>query len=113
MAEVEAPTKADAIALLARRLRQRYGRQLQKLFVLKDDPYEPAGEDFAIHLVAVFEDESYDHDQAIKEAVRLGNSVDADMGYAFASTIYPISTSDFDEGRRWPARTARRKGVAL
>ncbi len=113
MAEVEVPIKADAIALLARRLRAHYGDRLQKLFLLKDDPYEPAGEDFAIYLVAVLADHAYDSFETVGEVARIGNRVDAEMDYTVASAVYPLSVSDFEEGDRWPARAARKEGVIL
>ncbi len=113
MAEVEIPTKADAIALLARRLRQHYGDRLRQLFLLKDDPYEPSGEDFAIYLVAVLADDAYDRFETIGEVARIGNQVDAEMDYTVASAIYPLSVSDFEDADRWTARAAREEGVVL
>ena len=113
MAEVEVPTKADAIALLARRLRGHYGDRLQKLFLLKDDPYEPSGEDFAIFLVAVLADDVYNPFETVGEVVHIGNEVDAEIDYTVASAIYPLSVSEFEAGDRWPARAAREDGVVL
>lgn len=113
MAEVEAPTKADAIALLARRLRRHYGPRLKQLFLLKDDPYEPSGEDFGITLVAVFGDEGYDHWAVVDTVIRLAGQVDGELDYAFASTVYPVSRTDLEENQRWPARAVHDEGVAV
>lgn len=113
MAEVEIPTKADAIALLARRLRQRYGNQLRQLFLLKEDPYEPLGEDVGIDVVAVFADDTYDFFETVEEVVRIGNQVDAEMDYQFASTVHTASHSEFESGRKMSARAAKEDGISL
>ncbi len=112
MAEVSVPTKADAIALLARRLRERYGDRLRQLFLLKDDPYEPT-EDFGIDLVAVFADDSYDYFETVREVVHLAERVNAEVDYAFASAVHSVSLSAYEQGHSRAARIAKEEGVSL
>ncbi len=112
MAEVEVPTKADAIALLARRLRAHYGDRLQKLFLLKDDPYEPT-EDFGIDLVAVFADDSYDFSDVVDEVVDITEAVNAEVDYVFFASVHPVSVSDFERGAKRSARAAGEEGISL
>ena len=59
MLQTDPLTRSRSLDMLADRLRDAFGEALQALYVLPDNPYEPAGDDEWLVLAAVLGDSYY------------------------------------------------------
>lgn len=98
--------------MLANRVRDRFEDSLHALYVLPDNPYEPAGDDEWIVLVAVLNDD-YDQHDASRLASQAGCAFEEEVDWSYITTIFTVAKTAFDENRSGVVRAARREGVRL
>lgn len=105
-------TRSRAIDMLANRVRNRFEGPLRALYVLTDNPYEPAGDDEWIVLVAVLDDKYYDQHDVSALASRAGCAFEEEVDWSYIATIFTASKTAFDDNRSGVVR-AGREGVRL
>ncbi len=105
-------TRADALALLANRLRRHYGERLLGVYAIKDDPHEPSGHLDALFLVAVLREPFALFDE-IAATSALTDQLNRELSGSLVTTVFPVSSSDFLQGDMGPATIAAREGVRL
>jgi hypothetical protein len=99
--------------MLADRLRDQFGEALQSLYVLPDNPYEPAGDDEWIVLAAVLEDAYYNKHDSLTQAAQIGCAFEKEVDWRYVTTVFTLSDTDVEEGRTEVARIAKSGGVRL
>lgn len=99
--------------MLADRLRGAFGEALQALYVLPDNPYEPAGDDEWIVLAAVLDDTHLSQGDASQQATRIGCDFEEEVDWRYVVTIFTMSGAEFDQSETEVARTLRSGGVRL
>lgn len=106
-------TRSRAIDMLANQVRNRFEGALRALYVLPDNPYEPAGDDEWIVLVAVLDDEYHDQHDVSALASRARCAFEEDADWSYIATVFTASKTAFDDNRSGVVRAARREGVRL
>jgi hypothetical protein len=99
--------------MLADRLRDAFGEALQALYVLPDNPYEPAGDDEWLVLAAVLGDSYYGRNDTYQQASEIGCAFEEEIEWRYVSTIFTLSVTEFEEGATEVARMAKNGGVRL
>lgn len=99
--------------MIADRLRDQFGEALQALYVLPDNPYEPAGDDEWIVLAAVLDDTYPSQNDASQQATRIGCAFEEEVDWRYVVTVFTMSGAEFDRNETEVARTARSGGVHL
>jgi hypothetical protein len=107
-------TRSRAIDRLADRLRSHFQERLHALFVLPDNPYEPAGDDEWIILVAILESSDSDDIASFsEEASQVGSAFEQEVEWTYISTIFTVPKAAYDRGEPGLVQTVRREGVRL
>jgi hypothetical protein len=106
-------TRSRALDVLANRLRDQFGDALQALYVLPDNPYEPAGDDEWIVLAAVLDDSYNEQKDASQQASEVGCTFEKEVDWRYVSTVFTLSMAAFEEGATAVARLAKNGGVRL
>lgn len=106
-------TRSRALDLIADRLRDAFGEALQALYVLPDNPYEPAGDDEWIVLAAVLDDSYHEQKGASQQAARIGCSFEKEVDWRYVVTVFTMSATEREKGATEVARVARSGGVRL
>lgn len=71
-------TRSRALDTIADRLRDQFGGALQALYVLPDNPDEPAGDDEWVVLAAVLGDSYYGKNDTSQQASEIGCALEGD-----------------------------------
>ena len=104
--DLKTPTRADTLALIARHLREHFGDELRRLFVLPVDPYEPETMGFDYTLVAVT---ARDVREKVHEVVtEMTPNLLPEVAF-----VYPMTVHEFKDATTDVARAAREAGVEL
>jgi hypothetical protein len=107
-------TRSRALDILADRLRDQFGDALQALYVLPDNPYEPAGDDEWIVLAAVLDDPYHEKNDASQQASEVGGGAfEKEVDWRYVSTVFTLSATAFEKGATAVARMAKDGGVRL
>jgi hypothetical protein len=99
--------------MLADRLRDAFGEALQALYVLPDNPYEPAGDDEWLVLAAVLGDSYYRKNDPSQQASAVGCAFEKEIEWRYVSTIFTLSATEFEGEATEVARRAKNGGVRL
>lgn len=99
--------------MLADRLRDAFGEALQALYVLPDNPYEPAGDDEWLVLAAVLGDSYYRKNDTSQQASEVGCAFEKEIEWRYVSTIFTLSATEFEGEATEVARMAKNGGVRL
>ena len=113
MLQTDPLTRSRALDMIAERLRDHFGEALQALYVLPDNPYEPAGDDEWIVLAAVLNDTHPSQSDASEQATRIGCAFEEEVDWRYVVTVFTMSDVEFDRSETEIARTARSKGGRL
>ena len=113
MLQTEPLTRSRALDMIAGRLRDHFGDALQILYVLPDNPYEPAGDDAWIILAAVFKDAFHERNDASQEASAVGSTFEKEVDWRYVVTVFPLSVTEFETRETEVACVARNGGVRL
>jgi len=113
MLQADPLTRSRALDMLADRLRGAFGEALQALYVLPDNPYEPAGDDEWIVLAAVLDDSNDERKNVSEQASEIGSAFEEEVEWRYVTTIFTLSGTEFEEGATEVARTAKNGGVRL
>ncbi len=113
MPDVQTPTRADVLMLLTRRARTRYGEALVHLLALREDPYEPQSEPYALYAVAVLRDDDYNMQDADRAATEVSEAVNFELGYAYVTTLYVASEGEYEQRSTGTAVAAQEEGMHL
>jgi hypothetical protein len=113
MLQTDPLTRSRALDMLADRLRDQFGDALQALYVLPDNPYEPAGDDEWIVLAAVLDDSYHEQKDASRKASEVGGRFEKEVDWEYVSTVFTLSATEFEEGATEVARMAKNGGVRL
>lgn len=111
MLKTDPLTRSRALDLIAGRLREEFGEALQALYVLPDNPYEPAGDDEWIVLAAVLAD-SY-HGDASRQASKIGCAFEEEVDWEYVVTVFTMSATELEDRDTEAARIAQSGGVRL
>jgi hypothetical protein len=93
--------------MLADRLRDQFGDALQALYVLPDNPYEPAGDDEWIVLAAVLDDSYHEQKDASRKASEVGGRFEKEVDWRYVVTVFTLSTAEMEEQETAVARLAQ------
>jgi len=113
MLKTDPLTRSRALDLIADRLRDQFGEALQALYVLSDNPYEPAGDDEWVVLAAVLDDSYHEKNDASQKASEIGCAFEKKVDWRYVTTIFTLSGTEFEEGASEVARMAKNGGVRL
>jgi hypothetical protein len=106
-------TRSRALDLIADRLRDQSGDALQALYVLPDNPYEPAGDNEWIVLAAVLDNSYHEQKDASQQASEVGCAFEKEVDWRYVSTVFTLSATAFEKGATAVARMAKEGGVRL
>jgi len=113
MLQTDPLTRSRALDMIAERLRDHCGEALQALYVLPDNPYEPAGDDEWIVLAAVLDDSNHERKDVSEQASEIGSAFEEEVEWRYVTTIFTLSVPEFEGGTSEVARTAKNGGVRL
>lgn len=113
MLQTDPLTRSRALDMIAERLRDHFGEALQALYVLPDNPYEPAGDDEWIVLAAVLDDSNHERKDVSEQASEIGSAFEEEVEWRYVTTIFTLSVPEFEGGTSEVARTAKNGGVRL
>lgn len=111
--QTEPLTRSRALDQVADRLRDTFGEALQALYVLPDNPYEPAGDDEWIVLAAVLDDAVHDEQETSRQASDVGCAFEREVDWCYVVTVFTMSATEIETGNTEIARIARSGGVRL
>jgi hypothetical protein len=112
MLQTDPLTRSRALDMVADRLRDHFAEALQALYVLPDNPYEPAGDEEWIVLAAVLDD-TCSQSEASQQATRIGCAFEEEVDWRYVVTVFTMSAVEFDRSETEVARIARSGGVRL
>ena len=113
MLKTDPLTRSRALDLLAGRLRDQFEDRLRALYVLPDNPYEPAGDDEWIILAAVLDEEFCEENDASRLASEVGSGFEHDIDWQYVVTVFTLPDIEMKESKTEIARLAQSGGVRL
>jgi hypothetical protein len=113
MLKTDQLTRSRALDMIANRLRDQFGDALQALYVLPDNPYEPAGDDEWIVLAAVLDNSYHEQKDASQQASEIGCEFEKEVDWQYVSTVFTLSATEFEESATAVARMAKNGSVRL
>lgn len=113
MLQTDPLTRSRALDMIADRLRDHFEEALQALYVLPDNPYEPAGDEEWIVLAAVLDDPYSSQNDASRQATRIGCAFEEEVNWRYVVTVFTMSVAEFNQSETEIARMARSGGVRL
>jgi hypothetical protein len=113
MLQTDPLTRSRALDMIADRLRDQFGDALKALYVLPDNPYEPAGDDEWIVLAAVLDDSYQELNDASRQASQVGCAFEKEVDWQYVVTVFTMSATELENGAIEAARVAQSGGVRL
>ena len=113
MLQTDPLTRSRALDMIAERLRDHFGETLRVLYVLPDNPYEPAGDDEWIVLAAVLDDTAHDEQESSRWASEIGNAFEREVDWRYVVTVFTMPAAELEQSETEVARVARSGGVRL
>jgi hypothetical protein len=99
--------------MIADRLRDQFGDALKALYVLPDNPYEPAGDDEWLVLAAVLDEPNLSQEDVSRQASEVGCAFEKEIDWRYVVTVFTMSTTELEKGDTEVARVAQNGGVRL
>lgn len=113
MLQTEPLTRSRVLDVLADRLRDAFKQTLHALYVLPDNPYEPAGDNGWIVLAAVVDDASDSPTERSRKASNVGSAFEQDVNWRYVVTVFTLSPTELRDEETDVARSVLREGVQL
>ncbi len=113
MLQTDPLPRSRALDLIANRLRTQFEDELHALYVLPDNPYEPAGDDEWIILAAVLEGAFCKENDVSRQVSEVGSEFEHDIDWEYVVTIFTLSDVEMKESKTEVARLAQSGGVRL
>ena len=113
MLQTDPLTRSRALDMIAERLRDHFGETLRVLYVLPDNPYEPAGDDEWIVLAAVLDDAAHGEQEASRRASEIGCAFEREVDWRYVVTVFTMPAAELEQSETEVAQVARSRGVRL
>lgn len=106
-------TRSRALDMIAGQLRDHFGEVLQALYVLPDNPHEPAGDDEWIVLAAVLDEPYHEQNNPSRQATEIGCAFEREVDWRYVVTVFTMAAPEFEQSETEVARVARGGGIRL